>query len=144
MANITAFGSVSTTGILTLNNRKRLQTDLLKFKGCTVEIIIKKKNRRSNQQNRYLFGVVYKEIEVRLRELGNDIDVEGVHEFCKFEFNEVKIFGEGGEVISKKGGSTTEMNKEEMSIYVDKIILWAATFLEIRIPLPNETLTLNL
>ena len=141
MPNITSFGSVSITGILTLNNRKRLQTDLMKFKGCTVELIIKKKNRRSNPQNRYLWGVVYKEIEVRLKELGNEMDAEEVHEFCKAEFNKVEITGDGGEVIGSKGGSTTEFNKSEMSEYWDKIIYWAADFLQIVIPLPNEDLT---
>ena len=143
MPNITSFGSVSITGILTLNNRKRLQTDLMKFKGCTVELIIKKKNRRSNPQNRYLWGVVYKEIEVRLKELGNEMDADEVHEFCKSEFNKVEIIGDGGEVIGKKGGSTTEMNKSEISEYWDKIIYWAADFLQIVIPLPNEDLTLK-
>lgn len=143
MANITSYGSVTDTGILTLNNRKRLLSDLLKFKGCAVEIVIKKKNRRSSPQNRYLFGVVYKEIEVRLRELGNDMNVDDVHEFCKNEFNKVEVLGDGGEVIGKKGGSTTEMNKEEMGIYIDKIILWSADFLSITIPLPNSELTFN-
>lgn len=143
MANITSFGSVSETGILTLNNRKRLQSDLLKFKGCAVEIVIKKKNRRSTPQNRYLWGVLYKEIEVRLRDLGNDMSVDDVHEFCKSEFNKVEILGDGGEVIGKKGGSTTDMNKEEMSAYWDKVIFWAADFLNLYIPLPNEDLTLK-
>ena len=141
MANITFYGSVSKTGILTIANRKRLQDDLLRFKEFDIECCIKKRNRRSNPQNRYLFGVVYKEIEVRLRELGNDMDVDEIHEFCKSEFNEVEIIGDGGEVIGKKGGSTTDMNKDDMGVYIDKIIFWCADFLSISIPLPNTDLT---
>ena len=144
MANITAFGSVTETGILSLVNRKRLQNDLLQFKGCTVELTIKKRNTRSTPQNNYLWGVLYAEIVIRLRALGNtDVDADWVHEFCKLEFNSIEIVGSGGEVIGKRGGSTTDMNKEAMSVYWDKIILWCNEFLEITVPLPNEKLQFN-
>ena len=144
MANITAFGSVTETGILSLTNRKRLQHDLLQYKGCAVELTIKKRNTRSTLQNSYVWGVLYAEIVIELRRLGNtDVDADWVHEFCKLEFNAVEIVGPGGEIIGKRGGSTTDMNKEQMSAYWDKIIYWANTFLEISIPLPNEKLQFN-
>jgi hypothetical protein len=144
MANITAYGSVTETGILSLSNRKRLQEDLKKFKGNLVEVTIKKRNTRSNPQNKYLWGVLYAEIVIELKKLGNEnIDADYVHEFCKKEFNPVQVFGPGGEVIGTIGGSTTDMNKSEMSDYWDKIIRWANEFLEITIPLPNEKLTFD-
>lgn len=143
MANITSYGSVTETGILTIVNRKRLQQDLVKFKGCTVEIIIKKKNTRSTRQNRYYHGVVVKEIQLRMIDLGNDVTPDLVHDFLKDRFNKKELIGEGGEVIDSIGGSTTEMNKEEFMVYLDKIIEWAASFLSIEIPLPNSTLIFN-
>ena len=143
MANITAFGSVTEEGKLSLSNRKRLEQDLLQFKGCTVELTIKKKNHRSTQQNRYYFGVVVKEIEIRMKQLGNDVTQELVHEFLKDRFNKKHLIGEGGEIIDSIGGSTTELNKEEFMVYIDKIIEWAASVLSITIPLPNEKLQFN-
>lgn len=139
MVKITAYGTVK-DGRLTIANRKRLEQDLRSFRNCTIEITIKKKNTRSSQQNRYYWGVVVKEIQLRLNDLGNDFEPETVHEFLKDKFNKKEIVGEGGEVIDFLGASTTEMNKEEFGVYVDKIIEWAASFLSIAIPLPNTDL----
>ena len=142
MANITAFGSVSETGILSLNNRKRLQTDLLKFKGCTVEITIKKKNKRSTPQNSYYRGVVVEEVRHGLLEIGYQMTNDETHEFLKQKFNNV-------EVVNKKGisiempRSTTELNVSEFSEYVEKIVRFAAEYLGVYVPAPNEHLTLK-
>jgi len=142
MASITHYGTVSKTGILNLANRKRLQDDLTRFADCSVEITIKKKNRRSTQQNRYLWGVVYKEVEIRMRELGNDVDSNLVHDFFKDKFLQKELVGQGGEVIDSIPGSSAELNKEDFGIYVDKIIEWSASFLSITIPLPSTELSL--
>jgi len=142
MATITHYGTVSKTGILNLANRKRLQDDLTKFADCSVEIIIKKKNRRSGQQNRYYHGIVVKEIEIRMCELGNDVDSDLVHEFLKDRFLQTPLIGDGGEVIGSLPGSTAKLNKDEFGTYIDKIILFAAETLSITIPLPNTELQL--
>lgn len=142
MPALTAYGEVK-GGKLILSNRKRFETDLSKFKDCAVELTIRKKNRRSNVANRYLWGVVYKEIEVRLNELGNDVNSEVVHEWCKGKFNPVPIIGIGGEMLDTKGGSTAEMNAFEFSEYIEKIIRFAAEYLEVCIPYPNTDLTLQ-
>lgn len=129
---------------MTLSNKQRFVEDLSGFKDGAVEITIKRKNQRSSPQNRYYFGVVVKEVELRLKELGNDFSPDLVHEFLKDKFNKVEIIGDGGEVIDFIGDSTTKMNKEQFSVYVDKIREWANDFLDINIPLPNETLLLEL
>lgn len=143
MAIITAFANIQ-AGKLTLANRKRFEQDIKDFKDCAVELTVKAKNQRSSTQNRYLWGVVYKEVEIRLKQLGNDVNPDVVHDFLKGKFNRVEVIGNGGEVIDYIGDSTKKMNKEQFSIYVGKIIEWAADFLNITIPLPNETLTLEL
>jgi hypothetical protein len=141
MKHLQYIGNVSTTGILQLN-RKRLQKDLLQYAGCSVELTIRKKNRRSNQQNRYYFGVVIKEIELRMKELGNDVDTDIVHEFFKDRFLQHPLVGEGGEIIGVLPGSTAKLNKEEFGNYIDKIVFFAAETLQITIPLPNTELQL--
>ena len=139
MVKITAYGDVK-DGKLIFANKKRFINELATFKNCAVDITIKKRNTRSTQQNRFYWGVVIAEINYRLIELGNDFEPETVHEFLKDKFNKVNMVGEGGELIDQLGGSTTEMNKEEFMVYVDKIIEWAASFLSITIPLPNSDL----
>ena len=140
MKNLQYFGSVSTTGILQIPNRKRLQAELKAFAGCAVELTIKKKNRRSLPQNKYYWGVVIAEIRNRLNELGNDLDPEQVHDILKYKFNPANVIGEGGEVIDSLGKSTAKMNKDEFGVYLDKIFLWAGEFLSITIPAPNSDL----
>ena len=139
---ITAQGNIK-SGKLTLANSKRFDQDISTLKDCVVELTIKRKNKRSTPQNRYYWGVVVKEIEIRMKNLGNDVDPELVHSFLKDRFNKKELIGEGGEVIDNIGGSTTEMNKEDFMIYVDKIAEWAASFLSIEIPLPNTDLQLQ-
>lgn len=141
LSTITAIGYIK-DGSLTITNRNRLSEELTRFKDCAVELTIRKKNRRSNAQNAYIWGVVYKELEIRMRELGNDVNSDDVHDFCKERFNPKELIGQGGEVIGNKGGSTTEMNKEEFGIYLDKIIAFALEYLDLIIPYPNQDLQL--
>lgn len=143
MPVITAYGNIK-KGKLTLANRKRFEQDLSGCKDGVVELTVKARNQRSSPQNRYYWGVVVKEVQIRFRELGNDVTPELTHEFLKGKFNLKPLIGEGGEVIDNIGGPTPEMNKEEFSEYVDKIIIWAADVLQIVIPYPNEKLILNL
>ena|SRR5436190_23280238 len=142
MVKLQAYATVN-DGKLILANEKRYRAELSTFSNCAVEITIKKRNTRSSPQNRYYWGIVVKEVQLRLIDLGNDFEPETVHEFLKDKFNKIALIGEGGEVIDYLGGSTTDMNKEEFMVYVDKIIEWAASFLSIVIPLPNEKLTFN-
>ena len=129
-------------GKLKLLSEKRFKADLATLKPGTYELSIKPKNRRSEPQNRYLWGVVYSELRIRLKELGNDFTNEEVHELMKLKFNPVPLAGPDGEVLDYCGGSTAKMNKEEMGIYLDKIIQWAAEFLGIEIPTPGSELNL--
>ena len=142
MVKLTSYGNIK-DGKLTIANRKRFAADLATLNNCAIEITIKKRNARSSPQNRYYWGVVVKEIQVRLNELGNDFEAETVHDYLKDKFNKVAVIGEGGEVLDHLGGSTTDMNKEEFMVYCDKIIEWAASFLSITIPLPNTDLQLQ-
>ena len=129
MPTLTAYGTIK-DGRLTLANRKRFEADLLSFKDCTVELSVKKKNRRSTQANRYLWGVVYKEVEIRLKELGNDVNADVVHEFLKGKFLRQPLIGEDGIVIEDIAGSTADLNSEGFTEYVEKIMQWASEKLQ--------------
>jgi hypothetical protein len=120
-------------GKLHILNRHRLEEDCRHFPDCDIEIVIKKRGKRSSLQNRYYFGVVVKEIQLRLRELGHDVDTDTVHEFLKQKFNSEKVITPQAEVFEIPK-STTEMNKDEFTEYVERIKEWASSTLEIYIP----------
>lgn len=125
-------------GVLKIANRKRLEQDLKDFKNCDVNVIIKKKGKRSLPQLRYYFGVIVHEIQTEFRRRGIRMDAEQVHEFLKLHFNKQYVHNEFGEVIAEYGGSTTEFNKEQMMEYIDRIIIWCAEKLSITIPEANK------
>lgn len=132
MTKIEVFGYVQ-DGKLVIQNRNRLEEDLRHFKPCDVIVTIKKRGRRSILQNAYYWGVIVKEIQLRLRELGNDVDTDAVHEFLKGKFHTEQVVTEQAEVFDIPK-STTEMNKDEFSEYIERIKEWASSVLEIYIP----------
>lgn len=132
---IIAFGHIK-DGQLHIVGRPRFDQELKEHKDCDVEIEIKKKGRRSSPQNRYYWGCVVKEIRLRLKELGNDFSDDDVHEYLKNEFNGVTVVSEDAEAV-KIGRSTTKLNKDEFSEYVNRCRDWAHSFLGIWIDEPN-------
>jgi len=124
-------------GRLILNNRKMFSEAIKDIENVDVEIVIKKKNRRSTQQNRYYWGVVVWSIRQRLTELGHRYSAEDVHAYLKDRFNGENISNEDGELVACIGKSTVNMNKSEFGDYVERIAQWASESLSIYIPPPN-------
>lgn len=93
-----------------------------------IEVTIKKKTKaRSLNQNSYMWGVVYAMIAEENGNSGQEI-----HEAMKIMF-----------LRYKKNGlwtlrSTSSLNTDEMETYLENIRRWAAQFLSVSIPLPNE------
>ena len=94
---------------------------------------------RSNQQNAYLWGVVYPAVLFGLQDAGWEIThEEQVHEYCKQAFAAREVINKDtGEVLSLPS-STARMQPAEFNVYVDKIKAFAFEYLNITIPEPNE------
>lgn len=122
------FGRVSETGKLMLQNESAFKSELANFKNKKVYLTISEnKPPRSNEQNRYYWGVVL----TCLTETGHTN--EELHELMKFMFLPKK------EVMGQElTGSTADLKTNEFEDYLAKIRLWALTKLNITIPLPNE------
>lgn len=102
--------------------------------------------KRTQRQNKYLWGVVYKylvdndpgyfvneETERLLRGCGIAV-TEIVHEFCKAQFlPPLELAIGGGMKITK---STAKLNRQEFNDYVENIRRWAANELQVFIPDP--------
>lgn len=94
------------------------------------------KKNRSNQQNRYYFGVC---VYLLSEHLG--YSREEVHEILKHKFLRQTLW------ISKKGGvqemsiitkSTTELTTKQFEEYLSEIRMWASAELGVCLPEPNE------
>lgn len=88
-------------------------------------------NSRSQQQNRYMWGIVYKIIG---DELG--MTSEEVHEVYKEKFLSYKKEIKGKFYTFTK--STTELNVVEFGEYLDKVIRHASSELGLIIPEPDS------
>lgn len=87
---------------------------------------------RSVHQNRYMWGVVYQMIADETGHLP-----EEVHEFCKMKFLPRAFIAIGNEEFAVTK-STTKLTTGEFEEYLERIRVFAATELAIRIPMPNE------
>lgn len=94
---------------------------------------------RSNQQNAYLWGIVYPAVLFGLQDAGWEFtNEEQVHEYCKQSFAAREFINKDtGEVLILPS-STAQMQTAEFNVYVDKIKAFALEYLNITIPEPNE------
>ncbi|HEX8331896.1 MAG TPA: hypothetical protein VF622_04695 [Segetibacter sp.] len=97
----------------------------------------KRINKRSNNQNRYYWGICVAMIRDRMIELGNDVDSQLVHDYLKDKFNRKELWN-GDVNIGSIGDTTTKLSKLDFEEYLEKVKRFAADVLEIYIPNPNE------
>jgi hypothetical protein len=137
-------GNIDEKGVLHVHNRMRLQEWARQYPGKNILIKFERKgSKRSNPQNNYYWGIVIKEITLRLRDLGHTwMNDEDTHQLMKLKFNFERIVSEHGEVLELPK-STTGLTKTQFCEYVEKIRMWAADFLSIDIPDPRKILTIE-
>ena len=98
------------------------------------------KPNRSQQQNAYLWGVVYKSILDHFIATGiYEYSSEDLHEFLKARFltHKGKVLDDG-ENIMVVGVRSNNLDKEEFTNYIQLIKAWAMDKLGIQIPDSNE------
>lgn len=134
------FFGIIKDGELKIKSREKVLSDIKAMKDGYVKCEIHYANQRTINQNRYYWGVIVWEIRNRLQDLGNTFTDENVHDFLKDKFNSKMMIGAGGEVIGEVGQSTTEISKEDFSIYLEKIFAWCVEFLDLHIPPPMQQL----
>lgn len=131
------FGRVE-GGKLILTNRKAFEQEIQHMPNKDVTIVIKAKNTRSDQQNRYYWGVVVWTIRQHLIDMGYRYSAEDIHAALKEKFNSQAVVNEHGEVVVSIGQSTSSLNKDEFAEYLDKVLQWASETLGCYIPSPNS------
>lgn len=130
-----------------LKRNRNLITDAIKtFEGKDVEITLQRKRKtRSNPQNSFYWGVVLPLVQMGLKDATGEVrDFNSIHYQILLPLLAPKrdiVNTDTGMVISEKMTSS-ELTTTEFSLYVDEIQKWAAEFLGINIPDPNEELML--
>jgi len=126
-------------------NKASISKAFEQFEGKEITITIEKKRRkRSNEQNAYLWGCVYPLVKIGFFEsYGEVFSIEEVHEILKMKFNSIDLINEdtGEVVVAPK--STTKNSKFEQEQYHEHIRNFAKEWFNIYIPLPNEEIFIN-
>jgi NinB protein len=118
-------------GKLHIEHRKDFDFYLCSLEGKAVDLTVEKKRvKRSDQQNRYLWGVVY---EVIARQCG--YTTEQIHDLLRYKFLKVEDGRTPGMYTIT---STTKLTKDEFSEYIEQIRAWASEFLGCYIPEAGE------
>jgi hypothetical protein len=137
-------GSVAPDG-LHFHNRKRFDKEIQVFAGKEVEIKISKRQiKRSQQQNRYYWGAVVPIVTTGLIDAGYRVNQEDAHIYMKSRFLiETIVSDKTGEILPTVG-STTKLTTVQFMEYIAEVQQWAAEFLNVVIPDPNEQVELEL
>lgn len=128
MIPVPAFGGRVEKGKLQLYNREKFLEYVATLDGDVLLSVKKRRRNRSDNQNRYYWGVV---IEILAKDLG--YHAEEMHDALKWKFLRKE---ERPELPTTY--STSMLSTAEMEEYLAGVRLWAAAELGIVIPLPNE------
>lgn len=128
--------------------RKKEMQDLVKSleDGDYEWVLRKKKKKRSNEQNRYYWGIVIESVLSGLIDAGyerRELNPQVVHEFLTKTFLTKNIANESGEFINVIK-HTSELSTVEMLEYIADIQQWSAETLNVIILDPNEQSHLDL
>lgn len=141
---LTYYGKVE-AGQISLPKKMRAEIGKV-FDGHRIEVTIKRaRKHRSSEQNRYYWGVLVQSVLRAFIDLGNDLQegnaehAEIVHEFLRDKFleNGLEVYDAEGNLYHTRP-STTRLTTVEQEEYHDRIRQFAAEYLSISIPLPNE------
>jgi hypothetical protein len=139
----------------TMQTGKAIYPDINQFResiaclsdGFYVNRIEKVYGKRSGQQNKYYWSVIVPSVRDGLKKVGYECDsLDECHDFLKNQFIAIKG-RKRKRLVNKSTGemkyisvikSTRKLSTIEFNEYFEKIIRWAAEYLSIVIPYPNE------
>lgn len=140
MKRLENFGTCKNGTLHIIRREEFWQSFKMKFKeGERLKIIIEKQySKRSNQQNRYYYGVVLDVLLHEVNEQGNEMTKAELHEELLSRFAPKKqVKNSAGEYFEIPMRSH-ELNKSQMADFTSEIMRWAAEFWAVNIPEPGE------
>lgn len=133
-------GAVDESGALKLPGAK-IRADVARlFRGKEVEITIQRRRKhRSAPQNRFYWGVVVPMVQAGIKDLGDELTTEQVHELLKIRhLKETKIDKDTGELLYEFVRSTAALSTGEFMEYIERCAQFAAEYLGVVIPQPER------
>jgi hypothetical protein len=108
------------------------------------EVEFKHITKRSLNSNKYYWLIMDRYVQPALYDAGwNDIkNKDAAHEFVKSLFLKTKFTNESSGEVVERIRSTTELTKAEFNEYLEDIKMWAAQYLGVAIPDPNQQFVL--
>lgn len=132
-------GTIDANGKLLLNDRQSMEAWVKQHANHNITLSIDvRKKKRSNHQNAYYWSIVVPMIKDALIALGHTVTLEESHEMLKARFNYKEIVNEETGEVVQLPLSTTKLNTVDFCEYIERIQHFAAQFLNINIPSPNE------
>jgi hypothetical protein len=103
-----------------------------------------RKDKRSNQQNRYLHGVMLPVIKEALRGAGWNMikSIEDAKDFVKIKFLKYDMVNEDTGEVVEMYRNTSALTKAQFSELVQDVQIWLLEFFNINLPLPGEQASL--
>jgi hypothetical protein len=126
-------------------NPKAIATFFNEIKDGKHIIESKDYNKRSDQQNRYLHGILIPEFRKALNDVGYDAvktDAQSKLVLKKMFLTRQVVNKETGEVLEYVQ-NTSDLTKEELNILIEEVIKFAAENMNYVIPYPNEQTTID-
>lgn len=131
-------GFVDDAGHFSLDKRREFAEWVKKFAGHEVVLTVKKRQHgQGSQSMRYYRGVVIPDIAEACGYIDPD-DFESVHDSLAWKFLRIDDHPEFG-TPRRRSTSKGDMSQEELTAYIDKVILYAETSIPgCRVRRPNE------
>lgn len=121
------------------------------YEGKRVEITIEQaKNKRTNPQNRWYWGVAVEMISHLMLDLGSPLSKEDCHVMIKMAVGNIEpsliyeeiVIESTGEII-RRMKSTSELTTTDFMAFKQHIQQWATETIDINIPDPDEQQTIT-
>lgn len=128
-----------------VRNRNLIKEAICDFENKEIVIRIeRKKKKRSNPQNAFYWGVCLPLMQQALKESGNLMTLNDVHELLKLRFlkETILVNEETGQIVERIK-STTELSTSQFMDYMAEITVFASEYFGVEIPQPNENITLK-
>lgn len=127
-------------------NRNIVLEAIKSFEGKEVLITLEKATKqRSNSQNKYYWGVLIPILQNCIKESWGEIwSKEKTHDFCKMQFNFIERINESTGEIVRVPKSTTENTTTAQEELHSEIRNFIFEWFNVQVPLPNESITLEL
>ena len=124
---------------LHIYHRKVFDSDIQVWNGKDVVITIqRKRRRRSLEQNNYYWACVVPMVKDGLKDVGYKVGIEETHDYLKSTFLKDELVNEETGEVLQTIGSTTKLTTVQFMEFIADVQRWAAEFLGLVIPDPNE------